>query len=143
MYTEEDRKMANDILGFVYRQSMIKDSDLYREMRKAYGRSDDSFGKKVGALSVQLETLGLLHHKNSEFTLTHEGMEAYTMQGGIDAYMSAKKRGKQIESELKVTTIALKKVQIIVGLTSILSFIAGFLLSGPIKNLLNYILSKA
>lgn len=137
MYTEEDRKMANDILGFVYRQSMVKDSDLYREMRKAYGRSDDSFGKKVGALWVQLETLGLLHHKNSEFTLTHEGVEAYTMQGGIDAYM--KKLRKEKELDVKV-----KKSQILYNVVSVLKdakFLIGSLVGAVTGGLLVWFLS--
>lgn len=140
MYTEEDKKLANDILGLVRRNSMVRNFEMYREMRRIYKREDDDFSRKVRSIWKQLIALGLMNEAHGELTLTADGMEAYDMPGGIEAYFEGRRKSKKKDEELKDTTIWNNRVKIVVGITSILSFIAGVLLSDPIKKLLSYIL---
>lgn len=140
MYTEEDRKLANDILGLVRRNSMVRNFEMYREMNRIYKRNDDDFSRKVRSIWKQLIALGLMNEAHGELTLTEEGIEAYDAEGGIQAYFEGRKKSKKKDEELKDTTIWNNRVKIVVGVTSILSFIAGVLLSSPIKKLLSYIL---
>ena len=142
MYTEEGIKMANDILGFIRRGEVNRDFEMYREMQKSYGRSDDGFSKNVRTIWMQLSSMGLLEYKNGELSLTKDGVVAYDLNGGIVEYIQSYRKELDESSVLRKTTIWNNKVQIAVGITSLLSFIAGVLLSGPIKNLWNHILDK-
>ena len=142
MYTEEEKKMANDILGFIRRNSMMKVEILFREMNGAYKRKDDKFVNKVRAIRMQLESMGLINNVNNELTLTPEGVDAYDMQGGVGAYIDGRRKSKKMDENLKRTTITLKRMQIIVAFTSVLSFIAGVLLSSQVKGLWRSILDK-
>ena len=143
MYTEEDKAMANDILGLVRRNSMVRNFEIYREMNRIYKRNDDDFSRKGRSIWKQLIALGLMNEAHGELTLTEEGIEAYDAEGGIQAYFEGRKKSKKKDEELKDTTIWNNRVKIVVGITSILSFIAGVLLSSPIKKLLSYILGIA
>lgn len=142
MYTEEDIKMTNDVLGFIRRSLTIRDCDMYRKMSNSYNRSGDAFTKKVRTIWLQMVSLGLVDYKNGELTLTKDGIVASDLSGGIMEYMKNYKEELDENSSLRKTTIWNNKVQIAVGITSLLSFIAGVLLSGPVKNLWNHILDK-
>ena len=142
MYTEEGIKMANDILGFIRRGEANRDFEMYREMKSSYNRNDDEFSKNVRIIWIQLASLGLLEYKNGELMLTKDGVIAADLNGGIVEYIQSYKKELDDSSVLRKTTIWNNKVQIAVGVTSLLSFIAGVLLSGPIKNLWNHILDK-
>ena len=142
MYTKEGIKMANDILGFIRRGEANRDFEMYREMRSSYNRNDDEFSKNVRIIWMQLVSIGLLEYKNGELMLTKDGVIAADLNGGIVEYIQSYKKELDDSSVLRKTTIWNNKVQIAVGVTSLLSFIAGVLLSGPIKNLWNHILDK-
>ena len=142
MYTKEGIKMANDILGFIRRGEANRDFEMYREMKSSYNRNDDEFSKNVRIIWMQLASMGLLEYKNGELMLTKDGVIAADLNGGIVEYIQSYKKELDDSSVLRKTTIWNNKVQIAVGVTSLLSFIAGVLLSGPIKNLWNHILDK-
>lgn len=105
MYTEEDRKIANDVLGFIRRNTTIRDFEMYREMSNAYKRTDDAFSKKVRATWTQLVSLGLVDYTNGVLTLTADGMDAYDAEGGIQAYFEGRKKSKKKDDDLKDSTI--------------------------------------
>ena len=134
MYTEEEKKMANDILGFIRRNSMMKVEILFREMNGAYKRKDDKFVNKVRAIRMQLESMGLINNVNNELTLTPEGVDAYDMQGGIEEYLNARRASKKKESQLKSANIWNKRVAIVIGIVSLVSTIIGYLISSLSKS---------
>lgn len=123
MYTKEDLKMANDILGFIRRESTIRDKEIHVKMKDSYKRDDDEFPKKVRAIWMQLFTMGLVEYKNSELTLTMDGMEAYDMEGGIEAYIRKYRKEKDLDSKVKISQIwynwvnVVKDVNFLIGAT--------------------------
>ena len=123
MYTEEGIKMANDILGFIRRGEANRDFEMYREMRRSYNRNDDEFSKNVRIIWMQLVSIGLLEYKNGELTLTMDGMEAYDMEGGIEAYIRKSRKEKDLDSKVKISQIwynwvnVVKDVNFLIGAT--------------------------
>lgn len=123
MYTKEGIKMANDILGFIRRGEANRDFEMYREMKSSYNRNDDKFTKKVRAIWMQLCAMGLVEYKNSELTLTMDGMEAYDMEGGIEAYIRKYRKEKDLDSKVKISQIwynwvnVVKDVNFLIGAT--------------------------
>ena len=123
MYTEEGIKMANDILGFIRRGEANRDFEMYREMRSSYNRNDDEFSKNVRIIWMQLVSIGLLEYKNGELTLTMDGMEAYDMEGGIEAYIRKYRKEKDLDSKVKISQIwynwvnVVKDVNFLIGAT--------------------------
>lgn len=123
MYTEEGLKMANDILGFIRRGEANRDFEMYREMRSSYNRNDDEFSKNVRIIWMQLASMGLLEYKNGELTLTMDGMEAYDMEGGIEAYIRKYRKEKDLDSKVKISQIwynwvnVVKDVNFLIGAT--------------------------
>lgn len=123
MYTEEGIKMANDILGFIRRGEANRDFEMYREMRSSYNRNDDEFSKNVRIIWMQLASIGLLEYKNGELTLTMDGMEAYDMEGGIEAYIRKYRKEKDLDSKVKISQIwynwvnVVKDVNFLIGAT--------------------------
>lgn len=136
MYTEEDKKLANDILGLVRRNSMVKCFEMYREMRRIYGREDDAFSRKVQSIWKQLITLGLMIEAHGELTLTAEGVEAYDTVGGIEVYLKARKDSKQNDEDLKTSTIWHNRWSIAQIIVTIFCTITGF----SIGTLLGYLI---
>ncbi len=123
MYREEGIKMANDILGFIRRGEANRDFEMYREMRSSYNRNDDEFSKNVRIIWMQLVSIGLLEYKNGELTLTMDGMEAYDMEGGIEAYIRKYRKEKDLDSKVKISQIwynwvnVVKDVNFLIGAT--------------------------
>ena len=115
--------MANDILGFIRRGEANRDFEMYREMRSSYNRNDDEFSKNVRIIWMQLVSIGLLEYKNGELTLTMDGMEAYDMEGGIEAYIRKYRKEKDLDSKVKISQIwynwvnVVKDVNFLIGAT--------------------------
>ena len=115
--------MANDILGFIRRGEANRDFEMYREMRSSYNRNDDEFSKNVRIIWMQLASIGLLEYKNGELTLTMDGMEAYDMEGGIEAYIRKYRKEKDLDSKVKISQIwynwvnVVKDVNFLIGAT--------------------------
>lgn len=136
MYTEEDRKLANDILGLVRRNSMVRNFEMYREMNHLYKRNDDDFSRKVRSIWKQLIALGLMNEVHGELTLTEEGMEAYDAEGGIQAYFEGRKKSKKTDDDLKTSTIWKNRWTIAQIIITIICTITGF----SIGTLLGYLI---
>jgi hypothetical protein len=142
MYTEEDRELANDILNEVKRSHRKEESELYVYLNDLFDKGIDNlpFEDKCKRVWEELASMGLLSIEKGWMSLTSEGHLAADM--GVEAYLAKYKENRELEVESKQTTIWNNKVQIVVGITSLLSFIAGVLLSDPIKNLWNHISDK-
>lgn len=121
MYTKEDLKMANDILGFIRRNSVIRDYEMYKAMKDSYKRNDDEFSRKVRAIWMQMVSMHLVNYAHSELSLTMEGMEAYDMNGGVEAYLKKYRKEKELDSKVKISQIwynwtnVVKDVKFLIG----------------------------
>lgn len=137
MYTEEDKAMANDILGLVRRNSMVRNFEMYREMNHLYKRNDDEFSRKVRSIWKQLIALGLMNEAHGELTLTEEGMEAYDAEGGIQAYLKQRRKEKDLKTKVMKSQIwynwmsVIKDVKFLIGalLGSVITGVAAWFLS--------------
>lgn len=77
-------------------------------------------------------------HSQNELLIriTAKGIEMIQIHHGYSKYLESKKKDNRVDAEIKMLTpknIQLKNMNIVVG---IISFIVGFLLSDPIKNIL-------
>lgn len=137
MYTEEDKAMANDILGLVRRNSMVRNFEMYREMNRIYKRNDDDFSRKVRSIWKQLIALGLMNEAHGELTLTEEGIEAYDAEGGIQAYLKQRRKEKDLKTKVMKSQIwynwmsVIKDVKFLIGalLGSVITGVAAWFLS--------------
>ena len=137
MYTEEDKAIANDILGLVRRNSMVRNFEMYREMNRIYKRNDDDFSRKVRSIWKQLIALGLMNEAHGELTLTEEGMEAYDAEGGIQAYLKQRRKEKDLKTKVMKSQIwynwmsVIKDVKFLIGalLGSVITGVAAWFLS--------------
>lgn len=87
-----------------------------------------------------ISTLGIcdVSHSQNEplIRITAKGIEMIQLHHGYSKYLESKKMDNRVDAEIKMLTkknIRLKNMNIVVG---IISFIVGFLLSDPIKNIL-------
>lgn len=137
MYTDKDRELANDILGLVRRNSMVRNFEMYREMNHLYKRNDDEFSRKVRSIWKQLIALGLMNEAHGELTLTEEGMEAYDAEGGIQAYLKQRRKEKDLKTKVMKSQIwynwmsVIKDVKFLIGalLGSVITGVAAWFLS--------------
>lgn len=137
MYTEEGIKMANDILGFIRRGEANRDFEMYREMRSSYNRNDDEFSKNVRITWMQLASIGLLEYKNGELTLTMDGMEAYDMEGGIEAYIRKYRKEKDLDSKVKISQIWYNWVNVVKDVNFLIGATVGAAIGGLVAWLLS------
>lgn len=130
MYTEEDKKLANDILGLVRRNSMVRNSEMYREMRRIYKREDDGFSRKVRSIWKQLIVLGLMNEAHGELTLTADGMEAYDAEGGIEAYFEERRKEKNLKTNVMKSQIWYNWVSVIKDVKFLIGALLGSVITG-------------
>ena len=139
MYIEKDRELANDILNEIKRSHRKEESEMYGYLNGLFnmGRDNLPFEDKCFNVWKEMEGLGLLLITKGWMSLTNEGHLAAEV--GIDQYLLKYKENRDLEIDSKRASIWNSKVQIAVGVTALLSFIAGILLSDPIKSLLSRI----
>ena len=138
MYTETDKKIADDILNEIKRSIQIEKSTMYEKMNRYYGLPRDApeFELKCCNLWNDMESKGLIKIANNRMTLTNEGHLAANI--GIDKYFKDCENHHKLDLEVKRTTIWNNKVSVLVGLSSIISFIVGVLLSEQVKKVWSY-----
>lgn len=130
MYTEEGIKMANDILGFIRRGEVNRDFEMYREMQKSYGRSDDSFSRQVRIIWDQLDAMGFLKYEHGKLSLTEKGMEAYDMIGGVKAFIEKSRKERNLDIYVKKSQIWYNWVNVIKDVNFLLGTLVGTAIGG-------------
>lgn len=112
MYTEEDRRISNDILMELKRNHLVEESEMYEFLNLCYGKPRDSFvfEKQCCFLWKELESMGLVKNNNRRMSLTCEGHLAATI--GISEYLLKYKKSRDLEVKSKETAYWYNKIEI-------------------------------
>ena len=136
MQLDYDR-LSDDILKEIQEIRLIEKSTLYSRMEVRYneaGNTQFSFG--CHKVLEELKGYELISEvKPKWYSLTKDGVIASEM--GLRKYLKRYKKNKDLEIQVQKTTIWNNKIAILLGGSSIISFIGGVLLSDLIKELLN------
>ena len=106
MYTEDDLKLADKILVVIKKSNAIKDSELFRNMREVSELDEKIFTQKIRSLWKGMQALDLIDCKNNVLSLTLEGHNAASHEGGVKGYLEDMKNANKKETLLKRFQIA-------------------------------------
>jgi hypothetical protein len=146
MTTDENNRLLAEFIDHLY---TVREEDKILEFfqsKYTEALSDNDIGRVIitGKSSGFIEEREDFKH-NLHFSLTHEGFNMLSVYGNYLTYIENKQEEvlyKKKIQKLKLQNMVLVNMKIkLFIITSLLSFIAGILLSDPIKSIWKHILS--
>lgn len=133
-------RLSDDILKEIREVRLIEQSTLYSRMEVRYNETGNTqFYFGCHKVLEELKGYELISEVKSRwYSLTKDGTIASEI--GLRKYLKRYRKNKDLEIQVQKTTIWNNKIAILLGGSSIISFIGGVLLSDLIEELLNYLL---
>ena len=127
MYTEEDRRIATDILMELKRTHLVEESDMYDRMNHYYKIPRDSFGfeKKCCFLWREMESMGLIQNRNKRMSLTTEGHLAAKL--GITNYLLKYEKDRELDIKSKESTVWHNRLSVANIICGAIGFLIGWI----------------
>lgn len=138
--TKEDIVIADSLIKIIGDSHFISKSSLLEKAGKQCGKIDDvQFDSRCYLIIRELKGFGIIFEENNHLSLTKDGI--ISLRKGLKKYLSRYEKEKDMDLKLKSISIWSNKIRILLGISNLITFMLGVLLSAPIKELLHYLLS--